>query len=125
MNFLHYGSAEVTVCRTIHAVNEVQKCCATIGFALEAARAWRRVEFELLSCKVSFAAANIGFKYIQILNKRTPLFVSCKSLARVLVRYVYDYWKLCLYVITPGDSVLDVPLSMLARLLVDRVLKKH
>ena len=90
MNFLHYGSAEVTVCRTIHAVNEVQKCCATIGFALEAARAWRRVEFELLSCKVSFAAANIGFKYIQILNKRTPLFVSCKSLARVLVCYVYD-----------------------------------
>jgi hypothetical protein len=91
MNFLHFGSAEVTVRRTTDAVDKFQECCATIGFGPEAARAWRRVEFELLRGKVSFAAANIGFKYIQLFNKRTPLFVRCKSLARVLVRYVYDY----------------------------------
>lgn len=121
MNFLHFGSAEVTMRRTTHAVNEVQKCRATSGFALEAARAWRRVEFELLRGKVSFVAVNIGFKQFHTFNNRTPLLVRCKRLARGLVRYVYEYWKLCLQRITLGNRFLDDPLSMLARLFVNRV----
>lgn len=125
MNFLHFGSAKVTMRRTTEAVDKIQECRAALGFRPEAARAWRRVEIELHRAEVSFPAAKIGFKYDQLFHKRTLLFIRCKRFAGAFVGYVYDVCKFGTYCITPGDSSLDLPLSTLARLFVDRVLKKH